>query len=585
MPSKIWRKIRVRKVRGSGGKVRIRLRFLMVAGIIIGGSVPFALPTQSSAEKCPELKIVFARGSGGERWTDENYLTFRDAVDAKIKDYGISYEFLDLDYPAIGMNIDNIWSVLGAYFGAGDSYEFGASVDAGVSEMTRIVNKECVNTKYVLAGYSQGAMVVSKSLHNIDADKIIYAATFGDPKLYLPEGKGWIPAACHGENLSDYRAYVPDCRAYEGLLGSYRPYEPSTFAGKVGTWCNKYDIFCSSYFDLGSHLAYTSDNLYEDASKIISAKIADAFSVADRYYNAHDTAILIDSTISMTDLFAKYHDEALNLARKTFAAGGRVALYDYRDLQESYHPVKHCDFDTCTMETIQQVLDNLELQGGGDYPESLLSASFTVMKELKWRVGATKSLVILTDDTYHSPDIDGVTFYDVKKLSQEIDPVNFYIITLEGMVEGLRPLAEATGGMVVDSVDDLSFLTETIINRTDSLPHVVEEDGEVELPHLEIKEQEKIDNGIRLAIETDADSVMLVVNDMVAGVIEGNSIEIRDLDLTRENTVVLVPLKNGRRGSAVNVSLDDERNEESGASGYEIDNAVVVPKTPDTGAI
>ena len=237
------------------------------------------------------------------------------------------------------------------------------------------------------------------------------------------------------------------------------------------------------------------------------------------------------------------------------------------------------------METIQQALDSLELQGGGDYPESLLSASFTVMKELKWRVGATKSLVILTDDTYHSPDIDGVTFYDVKKLSQEIDPVNFYIITQEGVVEGLRPLAEATGGMVVDSADDLSFLTETIMNRADSLPHVVEEDGEVELPHLEIKEQEKIDNGIRLVIETDADSVMLVVNDMVAGVIESDSIEIRDLDLTRENTVVLVPLKNGRRGSAVNVSLDDESGEENGASSYEIDTAVVIPKTPDTGAI
>ena len=138
---------------------------------------------------------------------------------------------------------------------------------------------------------------------------------------------------------------------------------------------------------------------------------------------------------------------------------------------------------------------------------------------------------------------------------------------------------------MVNSADDLSFLTETIINRTDSLPHVVEEDGEVELPHLEIKEQEKIDNGIRLVIETDADSVMLVVNDMVAGVIDGNSIEIRDLDMTRENTVVLVPLKNGRRGSAVNVSLDDERNEENGAGSYEMDNAAVIPKTPDTGAI
>ena len=575
MPGKIWHKIRVRKARGNSKKAKIRLRFLAIAGIVIGGSLPFALPMQSSAEKCPELKIVFARGSGGERWTDENYLTFRDAVDAKIKDYGISYDFLDLDYPAIGMNIDNIWSVLGAYFGGGDSYEFGASVDAGVTEMTKIVNRECVNTKYVLAGYSQGAMVVSKSLHNIDADKVIYAATFGDPKLYLPEGEGWIPAACRGENLSDYRAYVPDCRAYEGLLGSYRPYEPGVFAGKVGTWCNKYDIFCSSYFDLNSHLAYTSDNLYEDASKIISAKIADAFAVKDRYYNAHDTAILIDSTGSMASLFAKYHNEALNLARKTFAVGGRVALYDYRDLQESYNPVQHCDFETCTLETIEQELDNLRLMNGGDDPESLLSASFSVMKELKWRVGSTKSLVVLTDASYHSPDIDGVTFYDVKKLSQEIDPVNFYIITLGEKIDELSSLAKATDGMVVDSADDLSFLTETIMNRSDSLPHVIEEDGEVELPYLEIKNQIITNDGVKLTIETNGDSVMLIVNEVPSGVIDGNDIEIGGLDLSRENTISLIPLKNNRRGQAVNVSLD------SGRNGGEI----VIPNTPDTGAI
>jgi hypothetical protein len=138
----------------------------------------------------------------------------------------------------------------------------------------------------------------------------------------------------------------------------------------------------------------------------------------------------------------------------------------------------------------------------------------------------------------------------------------------------------------IDAADDVAVGAEAAEIQVDiGILGVVEEDGEVELPHLEIKEQEKIDNGIRLVIETDADSVMLVVNDMVAGVIDGNSIEIRDLDMTRENTVVLVPLKNGCRGSAVNVSLDDERNEEDGAGSYEMDNAAVIPKTPDTCAI
>ena len=97
-----------------------------------------------------------------------------------------------------------------------------------------------------------------------------YAATFGDPKIYLPEGEGIIPAACKNENLSDYRMYVPDCQAYKGMLGAVEPYRPEALAGKVGTWCNRYDILCSSYFSIKSHTSYAEDGLYEDASRYIA---------------------------------------------------------------------------------------------------------------------------------------------------------------------------------------------------------------------------------------------------------------------------------------------------------------------------
>ena len=119
------------------------------------------------------------------------------------------------------------------------------------------------------------------------------------------------------------------------------------------------------------------------------------------------------------------------------------------------------------------------------------------------------------------------------------------------------------------------LLTETIMNRSDSLPHVIEEDGEVELPYLEIKNQIITNDGVKLTIETNGDSVMLIVNEVPSGVIDGNDIEIGGLDLSRENTISLIPLKNNRRGQAVNVSLD------SGRNGGEI----VIPNTPDTGAI
>ncbi|MBR2803472.1 cutinase family protein [Candidatus Saccharibacteria bacterium] len=539
--------------------------------------MPTMYPDRADAGNCPEVKVIFARGSGQARWTDRDYVTFRDNVSAKLSQLGVDYEAEDLDYSAIGMDMDNFWAVLGAYFGAGESYEFGRSVDAGVQQLIQEVNHECPNTKYVLGGYSQGAMVISKALHSLDADKIIYAATFGDPKLYLPEGEGIIPAACRGDNLSDYRVYVPDCRAYEGMLGSYRPYEPMSYSGKVGTWCNKYDIFCSSYLSLDSHMAYVSDNLYDDASKMIAAKVQKALGIERTIYTAHDTAILIDSTGSMAGLIDQYKQEALNLAEKTLNAGGRVALYDYRDLNDPYHPVKHCDFETCNMEVLQTEMDNIQVDGGGDTPESLLSASFTVMKELKWKLGATKSLVILTDADYHSPDLDGVTFYDVKKLSQEIDPVNFYIITPSENMSLYEELASATDGKVVNSADDLSLLTEEIMERFDSLPRVEEVEGTQDLPTLKITSIENIsETEVKISFETDAVKILVAVNDAIMGVVDENSITISGLDKARENIVSLMPLSENRRGAAETITIDGRG---------EDDGKIIIPRVPDTGVV
>ena len=90
----------------------------------------------------------------------------------------------------------------------------------------------------------------------------------------------------------------------------------------------------------------------------------------------HDTAIVIDSTGSMRGLINKYKSEALRLTKETLDSGGRVALYDYRDLNDNYAPKEHCNFLTCDLETVENALDNLEVGGGGgDTPESLLSTS------------------------------------------------------------------------------------------------------------------------------------------------------------------------------------------------------------------
>lgn len=567
------------------------------------------LPTiinNTNAASCPDLKVIFARGSGAPRYDNDGYQSFKASLEAKLKTSNLSYEFEDLDYPAVGVGIENLSNTIGAYIGGGESYVFGESMNKGVLKLTNtIIGDTCANTKYVLAGYSQGAMVVLKTLDRVLPERIIYAATFGDPKIYLPEGAGLLPSACRGDNLSEYRVYVPDCYAYKGILGAREPYVTTDYLGKVGTWCNKFDILCSSHFSVASHISYSDDGLYEDASKLIFSKIAATFGFKNEYTSPHDTAFLIDSTGSMIEYIDKYKSEALRLAQQTLDAGGRVALYDYRDLVESYTPVEHCSFETCTIEAFENGLEEIIADGGEDEPESLLSASLHVMNSQSWRLGSTKSLVILTDAGYHSPDRDGTTFYDVKSLSKKIDPVNFYIVTTPEHVEEYKSLAEATDGMVVTTTDDLGFLTDTIMERYDSLPRVEEEIGNFAIPSLTIQSSEIISGSeAKVSFIKDASSVIVMLNDMIIGITSEDSITFRELNLDIPNEITLIPLSSNVRGEAASLHLDavvspiTKGNEDSilhKASTNETKNDIpeemeyetlppfFVPKAPDTG--
>lgn len=540
----------------------MRIKKILLSILILLGSVPI-IPT-ANAKNCKDLKLIFVRGSGETQNDGASFKEFVNSLDPKLKTTNLNYEFIDLEYPAIAVNDFGI--MLGAFISGGEAYKYGKSMDAGVTKLKETVNNDpCKNTKFVLAGYSQGAMVITRILNELDPEKIIYAATFGDPKLYLPEGEGIYPAACKNQNLSDYRKYVPDCHAYEGLLGSYRPYEPEKFIDKLGTWCNKQDIMCSSAFSIGDHVSYIDDKLYIDASKIIYDKITQNFSIKNELTSEHDTVILIDSTSSMSGMIEDYKAEAIRLATETLNSHGRVALYDYRDLKDPYQPKKHCDFETCTLDLIKSELDNIEVGGGGDLPESLLSASFKIMNELTWHYGATKSIIVLTDAGFHAPDLDGTTLLDVVKLSQSIDPVNFYIITNSESAPSYEDLAKQTEGKVETNFDRLNILTNFILNRYDSLPKVEPEEEPFETPTLSIKSYD-LDTSLKISLESNADQILVILNDLPLGLTTEKEIEINDINIHQENTVRLVPIKSNRRGQAAELHLD------------------LIPSIPNTGA-
>ncbi|MBR3172622.1 cutinase family protein [Candidatus Saccharibacteria bacterium] len=170
---------------------RIKVRHLIVIVLLLGGLMTVSDHSyQVQANSCPDVKIIFARGSGGERYTSSHYLAFKSSLESKLTTTDLTYEFEDLDYPAVSIDVGDghLGTLLGAYIGSGEAYEFGESVHQGTAELLRTVNNDgCSNTKYVFGGYSQGAVVLLNGITQIDPSKVVYIATFGDPKYTCPK--------------------------------------------------------------------------------------------------------------------------------------------------------------------------------------------------------------------------------------------------------------------------------------------------------------------------------------------------------------------------------------------------------------
>lgn len=480
---------------------RVRFSNLAIIAILLANFLLGLIPRISvvNAAGCDDVEFIFARGSGEAVATEDNptggpsYQQWKSWNEEAMYDSSLKTSFYDLggkrygghQYPAVPVteSFGGIINLIGAALSAGEGFAFGESVDEGVAELRahiEAVSLGCPNTKFVLGGFSQGAMVISKSLGQLDPDKIIYAATFGDPKIYLPEGdshKGLlskIPDACKGLNFSNYRVYVPDCYAYEGALGSYRPYQPDGYWNKLGTWCNGDDIMCSSGWSISDHIDYVNNNFYQHAASIIRAHIEATFRGSSTTTppnptpmppsSSHDVAFLFDATGSMKELIEIYKTQAKELVSKVINAGGRVALFAYREFLDDDWPRLRCDFD-CSEEEISKSIDKLVVRGGGDEDEEgLLSAAKMALDRLNWAEGATKSIVVLTDAGYHDPDLDGSTLESIVQRALEIDPVNIYVVSSNNE-DKYADLVRLTNGEYFDVNTEAELSVQRIFER------------------------------------------------------------------------------------------------------------------------
>jgi cutinase len=195
----------------------------------IGASVLFRsdLPTASAQPPCPDVQVVFARGTGEDPGVGPTGQAFVDSLRARIG--GQSLDVYPVNYPA------------------SDQWDTGLDGirDAGAHVVS--MAGDCPKTKMVLGGFSQGAAVMGFVTSAAVPDGVDPATV---PKPLAPE-------------VADHVAAVvlfgtPNVRAMN-FLGQPPVVIGPTYAGKTLKVCAPEDPVCSEGMNFSAHNTYAHD--------------------------------------------------------------------------------------------------------------------------------------------------------------------------------------------------------------------------------------------------------------------------------------------------------------------------------------
>lgn len=195
-----------------------------------------AAPT-ATADPCPDIEVIFARGTGAEAGLGFVGDAFVNALRPKVG--GKSVGAYAVNYPA-GFDFDK-----SAPLGAADA-----------SGRVQWMAANCPNTKLVLGGMSQGAGVID--LITVDPRPL---GRF-TPTPMPPHVADHVAAvAVFGNPLRDIRGGGP-LPAMSGVYGS-----------KTIDLCSLDDPFCSRGFNLPAHFAYVDNGMVEEAANFVADRV------------------------------------------------------------------------------------------------------------------------------------------------------------------------------------------------------------------------------------------------------------------------------------------------------------------------
>jgi cutinase-like protein len=226
------------------------MRFVTrVFGVVVAatsailGSVA-GMPT-AAAEPCPDVEVIFARGTFEPAGVGVTGQAFVDALTGKLA--GKSVDVYPVNYPA--------------------SLDFATAADGVIdaSNKVRDVAASCPNTKMVLGGYSQGAAVVAYSTEDAVP-----------PGFNLPDG---ITGPMAPEVANHVAAVALFGKPSSGFLQMiYTGAPPITvgrlYTGKTTDLCIPEDNVCSpTGTDNGAHTLYAENGMTAQAADFAARRV------------------------------------------------------------------------------------------------------------------------------------------------------------------------------------------------------------------------------------------------------------------------------------------------------------------------
>ena len=206
-------------------------RALILAFAAFAAAVPTVTPAPATAAPCPDVEVVFARGTNEPPGLGSVGGPFVDDLRARVAPRTV--DGTAVDYPATN--------------------DFHTSTPAGTEAARSLIESiaaNCPNTKMVLGGYSQGAAVIEQATSAASpqtAEHVAATALFGTPRS-----------------------------GFSGLLAAGMPLPTLTpqYAADAIDQCNEGDPICwEGGWDMGAHVSYVQSGKVAQAADFAAGKL------------------------------------------------------------------------------------------------------------------------------------------------------------------------------------------------------------------------------------------------------------------------------------------------------------------------